>query len=101
MTAGDEGWNRTGDATGWAEFVETLDHDGAAYGIAKAALEGPTMRWTIRRDRIEPGRTISRAALNETVRQMTAFIEGRVLEAWERRKEPPLEVDIDLTVDAH
>ena len=77
------------------------DHlTGSAAEVYEAAKDGPTMRFTIKRERIQPGRTISREAMEQAMVLLTAFIEARIMLAWDQRNEPPTVVTIDITVEA-
>lgn len=73
---------------------------GSAAELWEAAQAGDSMAFKIERGEIQPGRSISREALERTVEMMTAFIEARIIERWQRSSEPPTSITIELTVNA-
>lgn len=68
--------------------------------LLEAASTTDTFKFHIERDphRIQPGRTLSREAMDETFRLMAAWVEARMMERWETTGEPPTVVDVAVTV---
>lgn len=90
-----------GQAPSWPE-LDAMDPDSLGGKLWAAAHETNEFGWTIERDHHypQPGRTVSRLALDTTVHQISAWIEARIIERWERTKEPPTIIKISVTVDA-
>lgn len=87
----------------FAELDELAkDPESIGGALWTAAHQQGTFNWTIERDHhdMQPGRTISREAMDAVVMQMSAWVEARVMERWRRTGEPPTIIKISVHVDA-
>lgn len=66
--------------------------------MRQAAAETDTFSFQIVREDEDPGLTISREAMDETARQMIAWVALRMAHIWEQTGRPPKFVKIDVKV---
>lgn len=73
-------------------------HDLGQYEPMKS-MDGPTMIFTIRRVTIQDGRTFSEEALDGIIEGIRIWIGTRLMKSWDANGEPPVSMDITVTVE--
>jgi len=62
-------------------------------------IDGQTMLFNIRRERIEPGRSFSAEALEGIMEGVKFWIGTRLMKMWDESGDPPVSLDITVTVE--
>jgi hypothetical protein len=62
-------------------------------------MDGDSLELLTTRDRLEPGRTFSEAAMSNLQSQLMTWIGTRVMRRWEATDEPPSFLRVTIQVD--